>query len=213
MSLSQINGIITTMQTDYSKEVGARNLLLKDLADTETDLAQAKDDIANWDLEQVLFTEASDFARIQTLGHIEQVVTAGLQTVFTDEEHLGFKVNMRKLGDVPAADWRITDKAGEHDIENDPEDADGGGVSDVVSLALRAALLELFRAEGPVFFDESGKHVSAEYSKNLAYFVKTYAEKTGRQVINITHNRALAEVADKAYQVIKRDGISEAVEQ
>lgn len=214
MNLQQIELVLAAIKKDYDQAIGARDLVAKELENAETDLAEAQADIRRWEMEQALLTESSEFARLQTVSHIEQITTAGLQTVFTDEENIGFKVKMRKIGDTtPAADWRIVDKSGEYDIENDPEDADGGGVSDVVSLALRSALLELFKAEGPVFFDESGKHVSAEYSKNLAYFIKAYAEKTGRQVINITHNRALADVANRSYLCIKKDGISEVTEQ
>jgi DNA repair ATPase RecN len=65
------------------------------------------------------------------------------------------------------------------------------------------------RPEGPVIFDEPAKMVSAEYAGNLAYFLKQYAEKTGRQVMLVTHNPQLAEAADKSYLVTQKDGVSD----
>ena len=208
MNLQQVESIFTKMQADYTRQFGARELLREQLQEAEDELNQAKDDITNWEAEKLLLSEASEYARAQTVTHIEQVVTAGLQTVFPDEMNVGFRVQIRDHGGSPAADWLMTDKSGEHDVEHIPED-DGGGAADVVSLALRSAMLEMFRAEGPVFFDESGKHVDNQHVKNFAYFIQTYAEKTGRQVFNITHQKAVADIADVAYEVAKKDGISE----
>ncbi len=211
MNLQQLDSILTKMQADYTKAFGAKELLESQFRDSQNKLNQAKDDIANWEVEKLLLAEAAEFARQQTVNHIEQTVTFGLQTVFTEEDNVGFKVKMTeyKPGE-PAAYWLITDKSGEHDIEHVPEE-DGGGCCDVVSLALRSALLELFKCQGPVFFDESGKHVDLKQIKNFAYFIQTYAEKTGRQVFFVTHQRAVADIADVAYEIVKTDGISEAV--
>jgi DNA repair ATPase RecN len=49
--------------------------------------------------------------------------------------------------------------------------------------------------------DEVGKHVSAEYAPNVAFFLKQYSQQLGRQIMLITHNEALAAVADKAFKV------------
>lgn len=100
---------------------------------------------------------------------------------------------------------------GDTSVAGDPESSRGGGVSDVVSLALRLALLELSRprVEGPVLLDEVGKHISAQYAPNVAQFLKQYAEKTGRQIVLVTHMNALAEVANVSYRVSQENGVSE----
>jgi len=211
MNLQQVESILTTMQADYTRQFGASELLREQLREAENELNQAKDDITNWEAEKLLLSEAAEYARSQTVAHIEQVVTVGLQTVFTEEDNVGFKVKITDYAQgTPAAYWLINDKSGEHVVEHAPEE-DGGGAADVVSLALRSAMLEMFRAEGPVFFDESGKHVDVKHIKNFAYFIQQYAEKTGRQVFVVTHQGAMADVADVAYEITKKDGISEAV--
>jgi DNA repair ATPase RecN len=58
--------------------------------------------------------------------------------------------------------------------------------------------------------DEVGKHVSAEYAPNVAYFLKQYSEQLGRQVVLITHNDHLAAVGDYSLRVSQNSkGISE----
>ncbi len=72
-------------------------------------------------------------------------------------------------------------------------------------------MLELSRPkpQGAVFLDEVGKHISVEYASNVAMFLKEYAAKTGRQISLITHQPALAEVADISYRVSQTNGVSE----
>lgn len=205
---------LSEMRSRYNQGRGQLELLQRQYAEKEEALSQARHDLEIWHQVQILFAKSSEFAREQLKRRIEETVTAALQAVFMDDS-LRFQVVMRTLGNQPAADWEVVSRYGDTEIANSPEDARGGGIVDVVSIALRLAMMELSRPRpgGPIILDEPGKMVSAEYAPNLAYFLKQYAGKTGRQVIMVTHNGALAEVADKSYRVIKdSDGVSEAQE-
>ncbi len=93
-------------------------------------------------------------------------------------------------------------------VKTKPQDARGGGVVDIISLALRVAMVETFRPrpEGPLILDEPGKHVSAEYVIPMLEFLKSTAEMFGRQVILVSHNSHLTEGADRVFQVQMRGG-------
>lgn len=201
--------LLSKMQSAYSSGVGARNLLQQQLADKQAALTEAQGDIVTWEQVQILLSKASEFARQQITSHIEQVVTAALVAVFG--EGLSFRIMIGDRGGQPTAEWQVVSQYGDVEVAGDPENSRGGGVSDVVSMALRLAAVELIkpRVEGPVLFDEPGKHVSKEYAANLAYFLKQYAAKAGRQVVIITHNAQLADAADKTYLVRQIDGRSE----
>jgi DNA repair exonuclease SbcCD ATPase subunit len=99
-------------------------------------------------------------------------------------------------------------------VQTEPEDGNGGGVTDVVSLALRAALLELSNPKPAGLFaaDEPGKMISKEYLPNVAEFLKRYLQKTGRQGLIITHHDILADCADVGYRVSQENGISEVMQ-
>lgn len=200
---------LSRMQSAYAAGVGARDLLQKQLDGKEAELARAREEIATWEQVQVLFTKVGEFAREQLKTRIEETVTAALTAVFG--EGLTFRINMRQLSGQPAAEWQVISQYGDIEVAASPEDARGGGITDVVSLALRLAMLELVRPKpgGPVILDEPAKMVSAEYAGNLAFFLKQYAARTGRQVLMVTHNAKLAEVADKSYLVTQTDGVSE----
>lgn len=208
-NIAAAEAALNRMKNDYTTGVGARELLKKQLAVRETELNQAKTDIATWEQVQALLTKVSEYAREQLKTRIEETVTAALLAVFGDG--FEFRINMRQLAGQPAAEWQVISRYGNVEVAASPEDARGGGITDVVSLALRLAMLELVRprAGGPVILDEPAKMVSAEYAGNLAGFLKQYATRTGRQIIMVTHNTTLAEVADKSYLVTQRDGVSE----
>jgi len=207
--LSTYESALSRMKNYYSAGVGARDLLKKQLAGKESELEIAREEISTWEQVQVLLTKVSDFAREQLKTRIEETVTAALLAVFG--EGLTFRINMRQLGGQPAAEWQVISQYGDLEVAANPEDARGGGITDVVSLALRLTMLELVRPKpgGPVILDEPAKMVSAEYAENLAFFLKQYAERTGRQIIMVTHNARLAEVADKSYLVTQTSGVSE----
>jgi len=83
-------------------------------------------------------------------------------------------------------------------------------VIDIISLAIRIAMLECSNLEikGPIILDEPAKHVSDDYITHVAEFLKQVTHMFQRQVIMVTHNRHLSEMADRWYRVEMKDGIS-----
>ena len=197
------------MRKGYDTGKGQRDLLQSQLTTAQSQLCQAKEDIATWGMSQILLGKVSDFARTQILDRIQNTVSAALYAVFG--EGYEFRIAMKTIGNQPAAEWQVVSTYGDQEVAANPEDARGGAVVDIVSIGLRLAMLELLRprVDGPLLLDEPGKHVSAEYVGNLAYFLQQYARKTGRQVLLITHQSTLADIADASYLVSQKDGISE----
>lgn len=216
ITLSNIEFQLSEMRSRYNQALGQKEMLERQKAEKAEALNQAKYDIEIWQQVQALFARVSEFARAQLKARIEETVTAALQAVF-ERDDIAFEIEMRTINNQPAASWSVVSYYGAGEdiatVSGSPEDARGGGVSDVVSLALRLALLELARPRplGPVLLDEVGKHVSKEFAPNVAQFLKQYAQKTGRQIILVTHMAALAEVADVSYRVSQENGVSEVV--
>lgn len=161
----------------------------------------------------ILLQEAAKMAREQGKARLEEVVTAALHYVFGP--HLRFEVELTEsAGRAQAEFYIVTEQDGET-IRTRPMDANGGGVVDIVSLALRIALLELHqdpRLMGPIILDEPGKHVSDEYAEKMASFLRYVSQTFGRQVILVTHQPYLVGIADKAFIVQQVGGVSHVVE-
>ena len=210
INISTIEIGLSILRSEYNQAQGKLELLQEDLAEAETSLQKTQDDIAIWNQVQALFGKASEFARQQLRLKIQSTVSAALQAVF-ERDDISFEIDLKVSGGQPVANWYVKSIYGDTVVSGDPQDSRGGGVSDMVSLALRLSLLELARPKpgGILLLDEVGKHVSKEYAQNVAVFLKQYAQKSGRQIILITHQSELADMADKSYRVSQNNGISE----
>jgi DNA repair exonuclease SbcCD ATPase subunit len=198
------------LRSNLEQAKGKKDLLVLQKEQKDTELQEVINNISTWEQVQLLLSKSSEFAREQLKQKIEETVTAALRSVFEDGG-ISFNIELSS-GTNPSATWQVISSYKDFEVVANPEDARGGGVTDVVSLALRLALLELARPkhEGPVILDEPGKMISREYLPNVAAFLSKYGEKTGRQIIMVTHHRILADAADVAWFVMQEKGISKA---
>ena len=121
-----------------------------------------------------------------------------------------FKIEINELYGKPNAEFYVLTKTEESIIKTKPELSRGGGVVDIISLALRIAFLEIYKPkiEGPLILDEPAKHVSEEYIFNVADFLKKTSELFNRQIIMVTHNNHLSSIGTKAYRVYMKESKS-----
>lgn len=158
----------------------------------------------------LLFQKTSEFAREQSKRQIEDTVTKCLQFIF--ETDIEFLIELSEARSVPIAEFYVQSNYSEgYSIKTKPEIARGGGVVDIISLALRIAFLQQNQPilSGPLILDEPGKHVSNDYNFNLGEFLKQSSNVFNRQIIMVTHNPHLSQISDKAFQVKNKKGISE----
>jgi DNA repair exonuclease SbcCD ATPase subunit len=186
-------------------KIGQRDLLTDQKDQAAERKAAAEDELANFDLVQILLQKTSDYARQQAKQRIEEIVTSALSVVFGKD--YSFTVEIAVKANQPVAEYYLSSEGVTTQLR--PPDYDrGGGVADVVSLALRLAVGELSGIRGPLFLDEVGKHVSQEYAPNVAYFLKEYSQKFNRQINLITHNSHLAEIGSVSIGVRQQGGRS-----
>jgi len=157
---------------------------------------------------RILIQKVSEYAREQSRRQIESLVTGCLQYIF--ESDLEFKIDIHEVRGKPEAEFFVVSKINGEEIKMRPQEARGGGVVDIISLALRFAMLQCsnINTEGPVVLDEPAKHVSEEYIARVGEFLRQMAKIFDRQIIMVTHNRYLSEIADVKYKVEMRDGVS-----
>lgn len=184
---------------------GQRNLLQQQREDAQERKEEAEKQLGLYDKVQILLQKTSDYARQRAKVRMEEIVTSALSVVFGKDYR--FTIALDVKGSQPVAEYWLESEGVKTQLK--PPDYDrGGGVADVVSLALRLAIGELTGVTGPLFLDEVGKHVSAEYAPNVAYFLKQYSQNLGRQIVLITHNKDLAEIGDVSIEVSQRNGKS-----
>jgi DNA repair exonuclease SbcCD ATPase subunit len=211
MTIHDIENKTARLRTEIEKAKGKRDLLISQERQKQVELNSVNGNISTWEQVQLLLSRSSEYAREQLKAKIEETVTAALRCVFEDPG-ISFAIELGQSGGNPTANWQVISSYKDYEVAANPEDARGGGVTDIVSLALRLSLLELARPkhDGPVILDEPGKMISREYLPNVAAFLSKYGQKTGRQIIMITHHSILADAADVTWYVTHEKGVSKA---
>lgn len=176
----------------------------------ELELAQNDVDLYN----KVAITLASigEERQAQAQQQIEELVTRGLNAIFDDS--LSFHVVQSHRGKTPEVKFVIKSFVKGKPIETSVMDARGGGLAAIVGFLLRLIILLLSKdvKEPILILDESFSHVSAEYERPLAEFIKELIDKTRVTIILVTHSDAFSEFADKRYRFNLHKGITKVEE-
>jgi DNA repair exonuclease SbcCD ATPase subunit len=96
------------------------------------------------------------------------------------------------------------------DIELSLDEETGGGIVDVVALAMRFALWSLMEPRtDPLFImDEPAKFVSKDKLPMFGRMLKQICETLGIQVVMVSHEDELVNIADRSYRVDIKNGVS-----
>jgi len=196
----KLNDNIKNLRDIYSSEKGKRDVINEDLKLKKEKIKKISEELNILDKTNILLQKTSEYAREQSKYQIESLVTNCLQFVF--DENIEFKIEITEAYGKPNAEFFVITN-GVETIKTKPEDSRGGGVIDIISLALRISFLQIHKPEvfGPLILDEPAKHVSEDFIFNVSEFLKQVSEMFNRQIIMVTHNNHLGSIADIAYRV------------
>ncbi len=129
----------------------------------------------------------------------ETVVTNALQSVFGKGYNLDLEFGRR--GNLQEVKFNITTPYCKKSV--DPRDTSAGGQMDVISLALRSVILELYQRKdkATLILDEPFKFVSIEYIELAGAFLMALSTKMNRQIIMVTHKKQLTGLANNIIEV------------
>lgn len=121
---------------------------------------------------------------------LEELGTQALQ--FSLGKNYRMEIEVEEVRKRPQAYLTVINEA--TGIKTEPLDDNGGGVVDIISIALRMVVLQAMgNIDGPIILDEPFKMVSEEFVPMLSEFLNKISNDFGRQIIMITHNKVLAE--------------------
>lgn len=209
MNLEELNKKLEQINSKLNIEKGKLQVISQNFENTKKELDK---EIKYEDLLTkviLLFQKTATYAREQSKRQIEDLVTRCLQFIF--ETDIEFLIELSEKRSVPNAEFYVRSNYDEgYSIITKPELERGGGVVDIISIALRIAFIQLHKPilQGPIILDEPGKHVSEDYIFNLGDFLSKSSSLFKRQIIMVTHNAHLAQICDKSYSVDIKNGVS-----
>lgn len=179
------------------------------IAKNNKDIKELESDALILEQTAILLQKTAERKRAYVTQKIELIGTSAIQYVYGQDYRLSLELNNTKKN--PECEVYVVNTVNGKEHKFKPHTNKGGGVIDIVSLALRFAVLQVFNEpaiDGPVLSDEPGKHVSDEFSPLLSHFMNALSAETNRQQIVITHNDFLAESASTVTRVKKIGDIS-----
>jgi len=181
-----------------------KDVLVKDLSRKSNQLSLAKQDYDNLVKAKWVLSSVARLTQERFKVRVEELMTFAIQSVFSRpfEFKLIFEIKRNKLECKPI----IFENGVEFD---DPEYDIGGGLVDIISFAFRVVLwsLENPRSRATFILDEPMKHIGkGELLIRAGKMLKEISDKLKFQLIIITHEPLLAEIADRKFEV-SHDGI------
>ena len=131
---------IEAEKEEYNIRKGQREQLLADKKEREEKIKDLDEDLDIYEQTRILLQQTAEYAREQAKAQIESLVTNALQYVFGPE--FSFEIEIEEKRSRPYAEFYVVSSYEDRVFKNKPQEARGGGIVDVVSLALRIAILE-----------------------------------------------------------------------
>lgn len=198
MSVDSVKRKFDRAQRELAMAQGQVELLRKQLEDTREQMDRSKARLELLEDVQLLLLAASASAREQIKGSIESLVTFALRAI--KGEDYSFKIETKQSAGQYTVDFLIVSPdARVLDVLN----TCGGGISDIVSVAMRIAILQMYDPTGgPILLDENFKFLSRDNIRAVVDFLRTVISKTGRQIILVTHIPEFSIYADNVIEVV-----------
>lgn len=190
--------ILSEYKNKLSSAQGQRAYIGRQIIEEETLIDSYVDKLHSLEEAQVFLQKVAQATQEQLRVHIKDIVQLCLDSVWPGEVEFDLIYEVKR-GKTEARLVFIID--GE---EVDPLDADGGGLVDIASFALRIAVWTLGNTRNTIVLDEPMKHLSDNLQPLAAEIIKELSEKLGLQIIMITHRKELTGIADKVFEVSRK---------
>lgn len=185
---------------------GERIGLSKELDDCKIVLTRNAKDSEVLELAQALIQNTAQETQEQLKFHIQGLVSSAINAVFPDS--YDFRCDfVVKRGSTEGDIYLL--KNGER---VDPMDSTGGGVVDIVAFALRLVAWSIGKSDNVIIFDEPFKFLSVGLRPLAGELLRTLSKQLGIQLIYVTHDPELVNVADRIFEVSQSDGISKVIQ-
>lgn len=182
-----------------------QKILLSKLDECERKYDALQREITDLVEARTIISEASRITQQQFKLLVEELVTSAIQSVFTNKDYR-FVMEFVLQNNRPQINLLVQDGDNEPYV---PKDEQGGGLLDIISFALRVVLwsLEKPRSRNVLIMDEPFRW-TGNLTESAANMMKEISKKLNLQIIMVTHDERLMEIADKSWVCKKEKEIS-----
>jgi len=193
---------ILALRSKLNQSIGQSNVLKAQLRTAKVQHTYWKIRLNGLELAQVFFQQVAKDTQEILRFQITDVVQVALDVVFPRQ--YDFSVEFVTKNNKTFADIYLL----RNGAKIDPMDASGGGVVDIISFALRLAAWTLSTTDDMIMFDEPFKYLSNDLRPVAGQILSDLSQKLNIQIIMVTHDENMIEIADKVHDVRINNGVS-----
>ena len=196
--LSDLAAKLTSLRGSLEQKVAIRDSLVKRVENSRQLATEAEYMVSVCDQAMQFLAQFADERQEQVLHTIEAIASVGLSQIFNEPMEL----KIEQVTRARRVEMDIRVKTGT--LETPILEARGGGLAAVAGFLLRASIVLLTpQARKILILDEVFAMLSEDYVPRVAEFLHELCEKTGLQIILVTHQEEFAEAADKVLKIEK----------
>jgi ABC-type glutathione transport system ATPase component len=177
-----------------------QQLLLQQIEDKEKQLVRKKLSVEDLIMARWIITEVAIATQKKFKDYIENLVSKAIRAVF-EERSMRFILEFDVLRNKSEAVMKIQEGSNEPYI---PKEEMGGSVVDLIGMALRPTLGSLERPSSRkiLILDEPMKNLGhGKHLKRAGDIFKAISHKLGYQLIILTHEPEIIQIADRSWRV------------
>lgn len=203
--ISSLRKRVDALRTSLAKREGERDSLVRTKVRLETVIEHMHNRVADLDLIKAYLTQFADERQDKVYRQIEATVSEGLRSVF--EEDMRLEISTKLVGSRTELQLTLVSNTDEGELRTAIMDSRGGGVAAIVGFLIQAVLVLLTPGlRSVIFLDEPFRGVSSDFQAPLGEFISDLCERTGLQVVMVTHQTEIAETADVWYSFRNNNG-------
>jgi DNA repair exonuclease SbcCD ATPase subunit len=184
------------------------SMLKKEIDNNTNSISNLQQEITLLNSSKQFLISYSEFSKEKVKEKLENLANTALRAVFTDKSIVFRIISDRQKRGL------YYDLMVETDGEIMPLfDGKGGGVMDIISIAMRISFLKLFqhKLRQSIILDEPFKNLDSDRVTLAIEWLKTVSRELEIQFIIVTHIPSLIDSADKAFKMNINNGKSEVV--
>lgn len=205
--LASLAGRVRSVRSEIDRELGKFHMVQQRHAEVEGQIASLDEEVLLYEQVTALLNSVGEERQDTAQRQIESLVTHGLQTVF--DESLSFHLVRSVKANRVNIEFLVRSTVEGQEFETPVMEARGGGLAATVGFLLRIVVMMLSGERRLLFLDETFAHLSAEYEPRMAEFLRELVDRTGMQIILVTHSTAYADSADMSYRFSLVDGVTQ----
>ena len=211
-SLSLIKDQIQKLDKEVTRRSTELSIYQKQLDDRQAAIVALMAKEGQYKQVSLLFNEVFNMLRESMKHSIENVITVALQDILQDRS-MKFIMKSCERHNKIVTDFMIQKETDGEIVEFDPMNEMGGGIADILCLALRVVCLTLQKTKLSqiLILDEaltSLSNFSHDTIERTAKWLRSICETNDIQLIMVTQKEAITEVTHKSFKVLNNNGVS-----